>query len=316
MDTPLSFQDIKDAHNRIRPFINQTPVLTSNSLNAWVGAELFLKCENLQKIGAFKIRGATNAALCLSAEEKKNGIATHSSGNHAQAIALAAQNVGVKAYVVMPDNSPTVKVNAVRGYGAEIIFCTPDISARETTLDKVIKDTGAAFIHPFNNYRIIAGQATASKELLEEVRKLDALIAPIGGGGLMSGTCLTVHYLSPSVSVFGSEPKAVDDAYRSWKSGTLQKNETTKSIADGLLTNLGDKTFAIIKDHVKDIFTVSEEEIVAAMHFVWERMKIIIEPSSAVAIAAVKQQKEVFQNMKVGVIITGGNVDLAKLPFK
>ncbi len=315
MDTTPSFQDIKDAHNRIRPFIHQTPVLTSNSLNALVGAELFLKCENLQKIGAFKIRGATNAALCLSDEEKKYGIATHSSGNHAQAIALAAQNLGIKAYVVMPDNSPIVKVNAVRGYGAEIIFCTPDISTRETTLDKVIQDTGAAFIHPFNDYRIIAGQATASKELLEDVKNLDAVITPIGGGGLMSGTCLTAHYLSPSVAVYGSEPKAVDDAYRSWKFGTLQKNETTKSIADGLLTNLGDKTFAIIKDHVKDIFTVSEEEIVAAMHFVWERMKIVIEPSSAVAIAAVKQQKQVFQNMKVGIIITGGNVDLANLPF-
>ncbi len=315
MDTTPSFQDIKDAHNRIKPFIHQTPVLTSNSLNALVGAELFLKCENLQKIGAFKIRGATNAALCLSDEEKKYGIATHSSGNHAQAIALAAQNLGIKAYVVMPDNSPIVKVNAVRGYGAEIIFCTPDISTRETTLDKVIQDTGAAFIHPFNDYRIIAGQATASKELLEDVKNLDAVITPIGGGGLMSGTCLTTHYLSPSVAVYGSEPKAVDDAYRSWKLGTLQKNETTKSIADGLLTNLGDKTFAIIKDHVKDIFTVSEEEIVAAMHFVWERMKIVIEPSSAVAIAAVKQQKQVFQNMKVGIIITGGNVDLANLPF-
>ena len=316
MNSIPSFEDIERAHTRIKPFINKTPVLTSQSLNDWAGTELHLKCENLQKIGAFKLRGATNAAICLSGEERKNGLATHSSGNHAQAVALAAKNLGVKAYVVMPDNSPQVKVNAVKGYGAEIIFCTPEIRTRETTLNKVIEDTGATFIHPFNNYKVIEGQATASKELLEETGELDALITPIGGGGLMSGSCLTGHYLYPNLEIYGSEPAAVDDAYRSLKSGTLQTNQTTNSIADGLLTNLGDKTFGIIKEHVKDIFTVSEEEIIGAMHFVWERMKIIIEPSSAVAIAAVKKQNDVFKNKKVGVIITGGNVDLAKLPFK
>lgn len=316
MNSIPSFEDIERAHTRIKPFINQTPVLTSQSLNDWAGTELYLKCENLQKIGAFKLRGATNAALCLSDAERKNGLATHSSGNHAQAVALAAKNLGVKAYVVMPDNSPQVKVKAVKGYGAEIIFCTPEIRTRETTLNKVIEDTGATFIHPFNNYKVIEGQATASKELLEETGELDALITPIGGGGLMSGSCLTGHCLYPNLEIYGSEPAAVDDAYRSLESGTLQTNQTTNSIADGLLTNLGDKTFGIIKEHVKDIFTISEEEIIAAMHFVWERMKIIIEPSSAVAIAAVKKQNNVFKNKKVGIIITGGNVDLAKLPFK
>jgi threonine dehydratase len=315
-DDQLTFSAIEQAHNRIKPFINHTPVLTSSTLNQEVEAEVFLKCENFQKVGAFKIRGATNAALSLTEEERKNGIATHSSGNHAQAVAHAAKNLGIKAYVVMPDNSPAVKVSAVRGYGAEIIFCTPEISTRESTLDKILKETGAAFIHPFNDYSVIAGQATASKELLEEVPDLNALITPIGGGGLISGTCLSAHYLAPSAAVYGSEPDAVDDAYRSLRSGSLQTNKTTLSIADGLLTNLGDKTYSIIKEYIKDIFTVTEEDIVAAMHFAWERMKIVIEPSSAVAIAALIKRKEVFSGQKVGVIVTGGNVDLASLPFK
>ena len=313
--TPPTLDLIEQAHDRIRPFINQTPVLSSTALNTAIGAKIYLKCENFQKVGAFKIRGATNAALCLTEKERQNGIATHSSGNHAQAVALAAKNMGVKAYVVMPDNSPAVKVNAVKGYGAKIIFCSPDISTRETTLTQVIQDTGAAFIHPFDNYQVIAGQATAAKELLEEIPELDILITPIGGGGLMSGTCLAAHYLAPTVKVYGAEPAAVDDAFRSLKEGSLQKNQTTLSIADGLLTNLGDKTFKIIREHVKSIFTVSENEIKEAMHFVWERMKIVIEPSSAVAIAAIIKQKEALIEKKVGVIITGGNVDLRTLPF-
>ena len=315
LDTPPTLDLIEQAHDRIRAFINQTPVLSSTALNTSVGAEIYLKCENFQKVGAFKIRGATNAALCLTENERQNGIATHSSGNHAQAVALAAKNLGVKAYVVMPDNSPAVKVNAVKGYGAKIIFCSPDISTRETTLNQVIQDTGAAFIHPFDNYQVIAGQATAAKELLEEVPELDVLITPIGGGGLMSGTCLSAHYLTPNVKVYGAEPAAVDDAYRSLKEGSLQKNQTTLSIADGLLTNLGDKTFKIIREHVKSIFTVREDEIKEAMHFVWERIKIIIEPSSAVAIAAIIKHKKELSGKKIGVIITGGNVDLGNLPF-
>jgi len=230
-------------------------------------------------------------------------------------VALAAKNLGVRAYVVMPDNSPVVKVNAVKGYGAEIIFCSPDISTRETTLNQVIQDTGAAFIHPFDNYQVIAGQATAGMELLEEVPNLDTLITPIGGGGLMSGTCLSAHYWSPSAEVIGAEPTAVDDDFQSLNAGELKKNKTTLSIADGLLTNLGEKTFGIIKDHVKAIFTVSEDEIIASMHFVWERMKIVIEPSSAVAIAAAIKHKKELKGKRVGIIITGGNVDLSKLPF-
>ena len=315
MTNTISFDDIIIAHDRIRPYINRTPVLTSKTLNEITGAELYLKCENFQKTGSFKIRGATNAFLCLSEEERKNGIATHSSGNHAQAVALTAKNLGVNAYIVMPDNSPLVKVNAVKEYGAKVIFCTPEISTREISLNQVLKETGATFIHPFNNHRVIEGQATASKELMEEISGLNALITPIGGGGMMSGTCLTGHALSPNVEIYGSEPAAVDDAYRSLKSGSIQTNAITKSIADGLLTNLANKTFGIIREHVKDIFTVSEEDIITAMHFVWERMKIIIEPSSAVAIAAVMQQKELFRNKKVGVIITGGNIDFNKLSF-
>ena len=279
------------------------------------GINLFLKCENFQKIGAFKYRGATNAVLTLTAEEKKNGVATHSSGNHAQALALAAKINGLKAYIVMPENSSSVKINAVRGYGAEVILCAPNQKAREDTLAEVMKKTGATLIHPYNNYSIIAGQATAAKELIEEIKDLDIVMAPVGGGGLLSGTALSTHYFSPKSIVIAGEPLNADDAYRSLKEGVLLPSNPPNTIADGLLTSLGDKTFDIIRKHVKEIVLVTEEEIIAAMRLVWERMKIIIEPSSAVPIAAAIKSKDRLKGKRVGIIISGGNVDLGKLPF-
>ncbi|HXB13111.1 MAG TPA: threonine/serine dehydratase [Bacteroidia bacterium] len=306
---------IQDAAKRIAPFVHHTPVLTSLSINEMFGINLFLKCENFQKIGAFKYRGATNAVLTLTAEEKKNGVATHSSGNHAQALALAAKINGLKAYIVMPENSSSVKINAVRGYGAEVILCAPNQKAREDTLADVIKKTGATLIHPYNNYSIIAGQATAAKELIEEIKDLDIVMAPVGGGGLLSGTALSTHYFSPKSLVIAGEPLNADDAYRSLKEGVLLPSNPPSTIADGLLTSLGDKTFDIIRKHVKEIVLVSEEEIIAAMRLVWERMKIIIEPSSAVPIAAAIKSKDRFRGKRIGIIISGGNVDLGKSPF-
>jgi threonine dehydratase len=306
---------IEAAAKRIAPFVHKTPVMTSRSINAMVGAELFLKCENFQKVGAFKYRGATNAVLLLSGAEKKNGVATHSSGNHAQALALAAKNNGLKAYIVMPENSSKVKMDAVKGYGAEVITCIPTQQAREETLDEVVRRTGATFIHPYNNYNIIAGQATAAKELIEEVKNLDVVMAPVGGGGLLSGTALATHYFSPGSVVIAGEPANADDAYRSLQKGEVVPANPPGTIADGLLTSLGDKTFDIIRKHVNEIITVTEEEIVAAMRLVWERMKIIIEPSSAVPVAAVFKNKAKFAGKRVGIVISGGNVDLTKLPF-
>jgi len=308
-----TLQTIEEAHERIKPFIHRTPVLTSKSIDQIVGAKLFFKCENFQKIGAFKIRGATNAVLSLSDEEKQNGVCTHSSGNHAQAIAMAARSNGLEAHIVMPENSSAVKVEAVKGYGANIIFCSSDIKSRQSQLDELMKRTGAAFIHPFNNYNIIAGQATAAKELIEDTEGLDAIIAPIGGGGLMSGTALTTHYISPLTKIYGAEPEEVNDAQRSLQMGSIQENESTNTIADGLKTTLGDKTFVIIKEHVQEIFMVSEDEIMSAIKLVWERMKIIIEPSSAVPVAALIKNKELFSGQKVGVILSGGNVDLKSI---
>jgi len=306
---------IEEAAKRIAPFVHHTPVITSKSINVMLGAEVFLKCENFQKIGAFKYRGATNAVLTLSADEKKNGVATHSSGNHAQALALAAKINKLKAYIVMPENSSSVKINAVKGYGAEVILCAPNQAARENTLAEVMKRTGATLVHPYNNYSIIAGQATAAKELIEEVKNMDIVMAPVGGGGLLSGTALAAHYFSPQSIVIAGEPANADDAYRSLEKGEMLPSNPPNTIADGLLTSLGDKTFDIIRKHVKEIITVSEEEIVAAMRLVWERMKIIIEPSSAVPIAAAIKSKERFEGKRIGIIISGGNVDLNKSPF-
>jgi len=312
---PLAIAQIEKAHDTIRPMVHRTPILTSNSLDQISGARLFFKCENFQKIGAFKIRGAVNALSNLSEEEKQRGVATHSSGNHAQAIASTAQSLGMQAWIVMPDTSPKIKKIAVEGYGAEIIESKANIESRETKLNEVVQKTGATFIHPFDNYDVIAGQATCAKELIEDTDDLDIIMAPVGGGGLLSGTALSTYYFSPNTRVIGAEPKEVDDAFRSMQLGVIQKNSSLNTIADGLKTNLGEKTFPIIKSLVEEIITVSEEEIINAMRLIWERMKIIIEPSCAVLFAAVLQQPEKFKDKKVGIILTGGNVDVEKLPF-
>jgi threonine dehydratase len=308
--------DIEQAHERIKPYIHRTPVMTSNSLDELAACQLYFKCENFQKVGAFKARGAMNALLSLSREQRANGVATHSSGNHAQALSRAAKIMGVKAYVVMPRTAPAIKKEGVRGYGGEIFECEPTLAARESTLADVIERTGAVEIHPFNNYDVIAGQATAAKELLEEVRGLDFIIAPVGGGGLLSGTALAAKYFSPSTIVIAGEPKLADDAYRSLQRGEIESASPPTSIADGLLTSLSDKTFAIIREHVPQIITVTDPEIIQAMRLIWERLKIVVEPSSAVALAAVLKEKSKFVNKKIGVILTGGNVDIHKVGEK
>jgi threonine dehydratase len=310
-----TLEDIQRVHEAIKPYIHRTPVLSSSSINAIAGCEIYFKCENFQKVGAFKMRGASSAVLALSEADRQKGIATHSSGNHAQAVALSARLQGIPAYIVMPENAPIIKFNATKGYGATIFRSGNTIQEREKKLNEVLAETNATFLHPYNNYDIIAGQATASKELHEEIDDLEVILAPIGGGGLMSGTALYTHYTKPNVTILGSEPKNVDDAFRSLHSGNLETNDTIDTIADGLRTNLGNYTLEIIKKHVEDIITVSEEEIIQAMRLIWERMKIIIEPSCAVPFAAVLQQKERFQGKKVGIIITGGNVDMENLPF-
>ncbi len=307
--------DIAEAHDRIRSYIHRTPILTSQTINRLTGAEIYFKCENFQKVGAFKIRGGVNAVLQLSETALKNGVATHSSGNHAQAIAYAAREVGSKAYIVMPDNAPEIKKKAVADYGAEIIFCEPTLQAREDALNEVVRRTGAAFVHPFNDYRVIAGQATAAKELIEDASALDVVMTPVGGGGLLSGTALSVHYLSPQTQVIAGEPEGAQDASLSLQAGKITPAPYVKTIADGLLTTVGDKTFPLIQRYVKAVITVTDEEIVNAMRLVWERMKIIIEPSCAVPLAALLKEKETFAGKKVGIILSGGNVDLEKLPF-
>lgn len=307
---------IEEAHNRIRGYIHRTPILTCSTLNKMAGAELYFKCENFQKIGAFKARGGVNSVLSMSKEEQTRGIATHSSGNHAQAIAYAAAVVGTQAYIVMPDNSPEVKVKAVRGYGAEVTFCVNTPEEREKALLAVVDRTGATFVHPFNDYRVIAGQATAAKEVFEDLSfTLDTIMAPVGGGGLLSGTALATHYFSPKTQVIAGEPEGAADAVLSFQTGKIERAPFVKTIADGLLTPLGDLTLDIIRRHVKDIQLVSDEEIIEAMRLIWERMKIIIEPSCAVPFAALLKNKEQFKGQRVGIILTGGNVDLGKLPF-
>ena len=309
----ITKQNIEDAHKRIKPFIHKTPVLTSKTLDSISGAALFFKCENLQKIGAFKIRGGMNAVLSLSDEKRTKGIATHSSGNHAQAIALAAREVGTKAFIVMPNSSPQVKVDAVRGYGAEIFFCEPNQQAREQLLQEIVDKTGAEFIHPYNNYDVITGQATCAKELIEEIPSLDFILTPVGGGGLLSGTLLSARYFSPSTVVYAGEPEGAADAVLSIKNNRIENAPFVKTIADGLLTTLGDKTFHIINQFVKDILTVSDDEIIAAMRLVYERMKLVVEPSGVVPLAAVLKNKELFAGKRVGIIFSGGNVELKKL---
>ena len=310
-----SAADIQQSHALIQPYIHRTPVLTCQSINTISGAQLFFKCENFQKIGAFKMRGASNAALRLDETARQKGLATHSSGNHAQAVAKIAQALGVPAHIVMPENAPSVKREATAGYGANIVLCEATQAARESTLAKVLAETGATFIHPYDDYNVIAGQATAALELIQEVADLDAIISPIGGGGLMSGTALSTHYFSPNTKIYGAEPEQVNDAWLSFKSGVRTPHQGLPSIADGLLTNLSEKTFDIIKTHLSDVFTVTEAEIVVAMQLVYERMKIVVEPSCAVPLAAVLKNRDVFVGKKVGIILTGGNVDLRGLPF-
>jgi len=310
-----TFEDICAAHERIRPYIHHTPVLRSKSINEIVGAELFFKCENFQKVGAFKFRGACNSVFSLSDEEAKSGVCTHSSGNHAAALALAARMRGVPAYIVMPENAPEIKKKAVAGYGAQITFCEPTQAARESTLKQVAEQTGATEIHPYNYFNVICGQGTAAKELIEETGNLDVVMAPVGGGGLLSGTALSTRALLPKARVKGAEPAGADDAFRSFYSKTLHPSVSPKTIADGLLTSLGSLTFLIVLENVDQIVTVSEESIVAAMRMIWERMKIIIEPSSAVPLAAILENKVEVKGKKVGIILSGGNVDLARLPF-
>jgi threonine dehydratase len=308
-----TLQDIQQAHNRIRPYIHHTPIMTCQTINKMLGANVYFKCENFQKIGAFKARGGLNAVLSLNHEDQQKGIVTHSSGNHAQAIAFAAQLRQIPAYIVMPSNAPIVKINAVRGYGANVILCEPTLQAREDGVNQVIKETGATFIHPFNNYEVITGQATAAKELLEDLNiPLDILIAPVGGGGLLSGTALTVQYLSPQTKVIAGEPTGAADAILSLQSGKIEKAPYINTIADGLLTNLGDKTFDIIKRQVSDVWLADDDETKKAMKLVWERMKIIIEPSSAVPLAALFKNKEKIIGQHVGLIISGGNIDISQ----
>ncbi|SHF78078.1 threonine dehydratase [Mariniphaga anaerophila] len=309
------YSDIEQAHQNIQKYIHRTPVLTSSGINKIVGASLFFKCENFQKVGAFKFRGACNAVFSLTREEMKKGVATHSSGNHAAALALAAQMRGIPAYIVMPETSPQIKKKAVAGYGAQITFCKPTLQARETTLAEIVAKTGATEIHPYDNFNVIAGQGTAAKELIEDAGEFDVILAPVGGGGLLSGTAISAKHLVPSCKVIAAEPAGADDAFRSFRSGKLIPSENPKTIADGLLTSLGKRNFEIITSKVDDVVTVSEEKIVEAMRLIWERMKIIIEPSSAVPLAAILGKKVDVNEKKVGIILSGGNLDLGNLLF-
>jgi len=304
-----------ECQTRISPHIHRTPILTSRLIDALAETEILFKCENFQKAGAYKIRGATNAILQLDQKERERGVVTHSSGNFAQALSLAATNMGIQASIVMPRTAPEVKKSAVIEYGGKIIECAPTLEARKETAEKIEQETGAVFIHPSNDSNVIIGQGTACMELLEDHADLNAIIAPVGGGGLIAGTSLSASYFGKNCKVFGGEPFAVDDAYRSLQSGKIESNETTDTIADGLKTQLGDKSFPIIQKHVDSIIRVTEKEILEAMRLVWERMKIIIEPSSAVALAAVLREKEKFKNEKVGIIISGGNIDVKSLSF-
>ena len=312
-----SIDDVRSAAKRIEGIGHKTPVLTSKTLDQLAGRKLFFKCENFQKVGAFKFRGGWNAVSMLNNKEAEKGVCTHSSGNHAQAVAYAAQKRGIPAYIVMPNNSPDVKLDAVRGYEAKVTLCEPTLEARRTTLEKIAEKTGATIIHPFNNSNVIAGQGTAALELIEEIRNLDAIIAPIGGGGLMSGTCITTRSLLPKTKLYGAEPKGADDAYRSFAEGKIIPQENPDTICDGLLTSLGDKTWNILKDHLEAIYTVTDDEVIKTMKIIWERMKIIIEPSSAtpVAVALSNEFKALKGIENIGIILTGGNVDLSKLPF-
>ena len=311
----MTRKNLIDCHNRIKPFIHNTPVLTSSYINEITGADVYFKCENFQKMGAFKMRGASNAILRLSDEQKSNGVVTHSSGNHAQAISLAAKKIGIKAYIVMPSNAPEIKKEAVKGYGGELIECESNLKAREAAAKDVVHSKSATFIHPSNDIEVILGQGTACKELLEYNNSIEHILVPIGGGGLIAGSALAAKYFGKNCTVIGAEPFEVDDAYRSLKSGKIETNESANTIADGLKTQLGDKNFPIIRNEIKSIIRITEEEIIESMKIIWERLKVICEPSCSLPLAAVLKNKETFRNKKVGIIISGGNVDLNNLPF-
>jgi threonine dehydratase len=311
-----TLDDMLAAHTRIEPYIHRTPVLTSQYLNDLTGAELFFKCENLQKAGAFKARGASNAVFGLTEEQAKHGVATHSSGNHGTCLSYAAGRRGIPCTVVMPRTAPQAKKDAVRGYGGRIVECEPSTTSREAVFAEVIAQTGAEFVHPYNDPRVIAGQATCSREFIEQVEGLDVMVAPIGGGGMISGTCLTLSNLAPHIKIYAAEPEQADDAYRSFKAGHIIADDAPVTIADGLKVPLKDLTWHFVKNHVTDILTASEQEIIDAMLLTWKRMKIVIEPSCAVPLAVIIKNKHVFAGKRVGVIITGGNVDLDVLPWQ
>jgi threonine dehydratase len=307
--------DIEAAHSRIKLYVHQTPVMKSQKLNEIFNCELFFKCENFQKVGAFKFRGATNAVLSMTPEEKLKGVVTHSSGNHAAALALAAGMNGIKANIVMPRNAPDVKKNAVAGYGAEITFCEPTLQAREDTTRRIMEKTGATLIHPYDNFNVICGQGTAALELMNEKNNLEIVIAPVGGGGLMSGTSTCVKGINNNIQVIGAEPLNANDAFISFTTGILTPSVNPVTCADGLLTSLSELTFSVIRKNVDTILTAKEDSIIECMLLVWERMKIIIEPSSATVLAIVKENPGMFRGKRIGLIISGGNVDFRKLPF-
>ena len=307
----VNYTDILAANDRIKGLVNKTPVMTSRTLDNMLNAEIFLKCENFQRVGAFKMRGALNAISLLSDDQKSKGVITHSSGNHAQAVALAAKLSGIKATIVMPKTSPQVKVNATRDtYGAHVVMCEPTLDSRHKTTEELIEKQGYTLIHPYDNDNVIAGAGTAAYELLREIEGIEAIFAPVGGGGLLSGTSLAAKGFNSNIEVYGVEPKIVDDAYRSFKSGIIEKNFDAKSIADGLLTTLSERTLNIIRQNVDEIITVPDKEILDAMRFIWERMKIVVEPSGACSLAGVLSKQIPIKNKKVGVIISGGNIDL------
>ncbi len=310
-----TYDDVVKAHERIQPYVHKTPILTSTYFNNLSGAELFFKCENFQKAGVFKARGASNAVFSLSDEQAKKGVATHSSGNHGLSLSYAAGQRGISATVVMPRTAPQAKKDAVSGYGAKIVECEPSTSSREEVFANVVAQSGADFIHPYNDHRVIAGQGTCAKEIFEELGELDALVAPIGGGGMISGSCLTLSNISPNTKIYGAEPKQADDAYRSLKAGYIIADDAPVTIADGLKVPLKDLTWHFVSNFVSDILLASEQEIIDAMYLIWQRMKIVVEPSSAITLATILKNKPLFAGKKVGIILTGGNVDLKKVPW-
>ena len=313
--TVPTIDDVRAAHARIKPYIHNTPILTSSYLNELTGAQLYFKCENFQKAGAFKVRGASNAVFSLSDEQAQKGVATHSSGNHALSLSYAAGRRGIDCTVVMPRTAPQAKKDAVKGYGGVIVECEPSTTSREATFAEVVAKSGAEFVHPYNDIRVITGQATCSLELAEAVPDLDAMVAPIGGGGMISGTCLTLSNIAPDINIYAAEPEQADDAYRSFKAGHIIADDSPTTVADGLKVPLKENTWHFVSNHVSDIQTASEDEIVAAMKLTWQRMKIVIEPSCAVPLAVILKNPDVYRGKRVGVIITGGNVDMDSLPW-